>query len=415
MNHPIDFRKYANNSKPHYSEFTDISLSLPEQVSEIIRTGCLFPSHDIQYPIVANYLILPSALMEITPILFLCGKQGSGKSQIGILASKLHNSSIFSTASSFAAIRNSLTVGRVKTFNLPKEKPEDMPSQVTLETNIFLIWDDLDPSLLIEQKQLYRILKNGYNRATSQIQISSEKVGSNLAFNCFAPKLISSVSNLLLDPRFRELSRRCLFIETNPLEEINKAAKERNSNHIDYESDMLLDFGAYDWDGFNKSFHDYWNDEQRLGDYSEALRDIGDKLKGVKYSVSSNDISVCKEFLAIGLLSEIYINATDAVTLFNEFVQLRKNVPEVSRENLVIEVIDFIAKEVNQIDTFNLNFKGRLSYSIKANLLTNHIDLLVSSGSMSSKPSLVEIKDIMLSQGWVLKAYEWIKEREILS
>jgi hypothetical protein len=56
-------------------------------------------------------------------------------------------------------------------------------------------------------------------------------------------------------------------------------------------------------------------------------------------------------------------------------------------------------------------FHGRLSYTIKANLLTNHIDLLVSSGLLAAKPSLVEIKDIMLSQGWVLKGYEWVKER----
>jgi hypothetical protein len=411
MNKPIDFRKYATGSKPHYSSMVDTSIPLPDQVSEIVRCGCLFPNHDIQYRLVANYLILPSALMDIVPILFLCGKQGSGKSQVGILASKLHKSPIFSSASSFAAIRNALTNHRIKTYTIPKKNPDEMPEIISVEANIFLIWDDLDPSLLIEQKQLYRILKNGYNRSTSEIQISSEKVGNNLSFNCFSPKLISSVNNLTLDPRFREFKRRCLLIETKPLEELNQELRRVNPNHLNYSSRQLFDFSIYDWSGFYESFNSFWDDEELLKEYPKRLKEMSEMLKEPREGITANLQSVCCEMLAIGVLADIYNSTKEAIELFSEFCNLSNNTQKRNYQQLHSKLSEYVSNEKTQIDIFNKRFKSDLPYRIKVSMLNTFIESLIIGGDLLAKPSPNEIRDIMLELGWYLSYNEYVSNK----
>lgn len=410
MNKPIDFRSYAKSSKRHYSEFVDTSLSLPWQVSEIIRTGCLFPQHDIMYRVVSLYLILPSALLEVCPILLLTGKQGSGKSQIGILASKLHNATIFGANTPYAAIRNSLTENRLKTFSLPKAKHDDLPNCVTLERNIFLIWDDIDPSLLIEQKPLYRLLKNGYNRSTSEIEISSETRGKNLKFNCFSPKLMSSVTNLTLDARFRELGRRTLVVETKPLEELNIDARERNSSHVDYLPEQLCNFDSYGWDGFNKAYDEFWANEELLRDYGNCLVEVDSLLKGLNQHLSANQASLVKEMIAIGNISTQFNSVREGVELFLEFFSLVKSSPKIESDKLRSQLEIFLGKELLQIEAFNKKYGSKLAYTVKASLVSSYLDSLVSLGELGTKPDAVEIKNLLLDLGWFLDGVTYRKQ-----
>jgi hypothetical protein len=404
-----DFRSIAQQNKKHYSEFTDTSLPFPWQVSEIIRTGCLFPYHDIQYRVVANYLILPGALLEVCPILFLCGKQGSGKSQVGIFASHIHNTTVFSADSTYASIRNYISNNKKKLIKLPTDDPNDLPEYKEIENNIFLVWDDLDASLLIEDKQLYRILKTGYNRSTSKIQISSSQIGQNLTFDAFSPKIISSVTNITLDSRFRELSRRCLLIETKTLEDLNNSLKAKNPDFVEYTTKHLINFSSYDFTGLHESFNKFWEDGEILRDYGLILKEVDAVLKQQQNFISADKASLIRELIAVGNVSTQFNSVREGVEVYLEFFNLKSFSEENNTQLLRDELANLLAKEVAQIDNFNVKYKARLDYTVKATAIWAFIDSLIATGTVASKPKVLELNEILLDLGWFLDGVSYRK------
>jgi len=406
---PIDFRSFSKQHKKHYSEFTDSSLPFSWQIAEIIRTGCRFPHHDIQYRVVANYLILPGALLEVCPILFLCGKQGSGKSQVGIFASHIHKTTVFSADSTYASIRNHISNNKKRLIKLPTANPDDIAEYKEIENNIFLVWDDLDSNLLAEDKQLYRLLKTGYNRSTSTIQISSSQVGKNLVFDAFSPKIISSVTNVTLEPRFRELSRRCLVIETQILEELNQACKAKNPNFVEYTAKHLINFLSYEFAGLHESFNEFWEDTEMLKDYGLILKEVDAVLKQQQNFISVDKASLVRELIAVGVISTQFNSVIEGVELYLEFFNLKNLAVENNNQLLRDEITNLLAKELAQIDTFNEKYKARLDYTVKSSSIWGFIDHLVETGMIAAKPTVLELNQLLLDIGWFLDGTQYRK------
>lgn len=177
-----------------WREIYDESLSLPWNVHHILQQTILLP-HDF-YDIIAAYFLLPSALCRNIPYLFLYGQSGSGKSTVAKIASYLHGVPINSSSDTFAAIRNALEDRRYGHATIQDPDNPDNTWTDKVPRNTIMVWDDINAQTFTSQPNLYNMLKFGTNKSTSTIAISGKEIGETLKFNCFCPKVFSSISPL---------------------------------------------------------------------------------------------------------------------------------------------------------------------------------------------------------------------------
>ena len=392
----IDLRIFVDSSKESWGELVSDGDSFPVIVAKLVKLGIYLPD-EISYKIATNYLMATSQLLAIAPILLLHGKEGTGKSSLGVLASKLHDSPIFSASSTFAAIRNHLTKSkfttiRHETVNATGDK---YYGQKKVEKDLFLVWDDIDPTLLNTDKNLYRMLKNGYNRETSITQIASEKTGENQSFDTFSLKLLGTVSNLTTDSRYREMARRCLTIET---------AKCPDSFHP-------IDYSLYDWDGLNNLFIGFWNDLERVKEFPKIIKAVKVANVAGNYPVNSNQLTISRELIAIGTVGELFPNLQDALDIWAEYWNGQGRVKKISQQKLTDFLEALAHEEIREIKAFNEKHNTSIQVTIKNSDLKATLNDLLDKGDIDSYPLPKEISKVFLSLGFYQDSRNnWIKK-----
>ncbi len=143
------------------------------------------------------------------------------------------------------------------------------------------------------------MLKFGTDKSTSKITLSFKEVGENLEFECFCPKIFSSITPLHLDDRFRELKRRLIVVPCSRVEELSDERKAELDLLDDSWQSKLLDLSAYDWKGFSKEFDGFWDLE--MAELFLATRSI--LAKSVK-GLSSQQRAISLDLLATGITSD---------------------------------------------------------------------------------------------------------------
>lgn len=395
-----DLSKIREVAKKHWSELIPLNQSYPDMILGILEGYFAFPNHDIVCPIIANYLLANSVLANIAPILFFTGKEGSGKSHTAILASKIQDQPIFSSASTYASIRNQITNNRYKTYLLDERDENGMPRTTTLEQNIMMIWDDVDPSLLLDDKQLIRILKNGYNRATSAITISSETRGKNLEFDCFGLKILGSVTNIMLNPKFREVARRSLIIETKPVSEIEPILLDDTYRYIDFEGFVPLNPSDYDWSGINQGYRHIWSQRETLERFVEARDTINSLTKRRNLYGDTSFVALTKDIVAMGYAVELWDRFDDCFKAWDDFYGLSRYNLRFDKAQYKTVMANYLAKHCHQIDEFNDRFGGTRPYEIKKSMLVTTLNESVERGDLPSMINEATINEIMLELGW---------------
>jgi hypothetical protein len=227
-----------------WREIYDEESTLPVNLLCILQEAVFLP-HDF-YDLVAAYFLLPSALCNVVPYLFLHGQSGSGKSTLAKVAKHLHGVTFNSSSDTFAGIRNSLDKRRITWVEIPFPDEPDRTYNKEVEKNTCMVWDDVDASVFINSPDLYRLFKFGYDRSTDKITLSSKEVGQNLEFRCFCPKVFSTISPLHLDDRFRELKRRLIVIPCKRVEELSEERLAEIGITQDNWQNRLLNIDAYD-------------------------------------------------------------------------------------------------------------------------------------------------------------------------
>ena len=378
-----------------WREIYDDSFSLPLNVLCILRQSILLP-HNF-YDIIAAYFLLPSALCRVIPYLFLHGQSGSGKSTVAKIASYLHNVTINSSSDTFAGIRNSLDSRRKGYAEVVDPDDPEKTWNKYVERNTCMVWDDINSQTFTSQPNLYNMLKFGTDKSTSKIILSSKEVGDNLEFECFCPKIFSSITPLHLDDRFRELKRRLIVIPCKRVEELPDKRKEELGLLDDNWQSRLLDLTAYDWKGFSEEFDKFW--DIPMAELFLTTRSV--LAKSVK-GLTSQQRAISLDLLATGITSGIWGNENTAIERIKAYWKWFKQETEKSA-GLGGLLKDYIKQEEK-----NAKNGGR-PLQIHTHELRNRVDNWVTQGWLFEKPKSAQVKEMMLDLGMRLQQGIWRK------
>ena len=360
---------------PSWEKHYDVSLSYPENILNLIKKVAILP-YDF-YKIIAAYYLIPSALVKRIPYLFFYGLSGSGKSTMAKLAGYIHGVTPITSSTTYAAIRNDLRSNKAKYIMIPNPKPDlpDMPKLV--ESNYFMVLEDVDANTFKREPNLYALLKCGYDKQTDLIKMSSKENGTNESFRCFAPKVFSSIHPIHAIEDYKELRRRLIVI---PFKQVNDAE--------------ILDIDNLDWSEFSVKFNEFWSYEQ-----AEIFLIIRSNLNRIK-GLNCQEKAICLDLIAVGVSTGIWSDEIEAVQELKDcFSWLKKDVQSESPplEKLLTELTTEIEKNGQQC--------------IYSNQLKVIIDAWVTKGFLLEKPKNKEVIDIMRKLNYKINSRgQWAKK-----
>lgn len=262
---PFDWEtEFRTSSLTHYSEFWSDSLSYFNNVRSLHnRAIWLGDEHtqEVVSHVVSAYALSHSVAMQFCPILFYCGVSGSAKSESGkfIAAIRESEKDILGAQCTFASVRNVINANRWYHYS---EHLHD--TSLNNERATVLVWADIKEADLLENRQLYSLMRNGCDRKEDRLLIASEG-GMNKEFYVFCPKIISSVESFYSYPKWSELKRRIILVKTKVLDDSLSAELFR-------ENQLVTD--TVDFNGISRKFNDFW--------CRESLLKLGDRRKNSK-------------------------------------------------------------------------------------------------------------------------------------
>lgn len=382
----------SNTWREIYAE----DLPLPVNLLLILQQSVFLP-HDF-YDLITAYFLLPSALCNVVPYLFLHGQSGSGKSTLAKVAKHLHGVGFNSSSDTFAGIRNSLDQRRSTWVDVPDLQNPGKTWAKKVEKNTCMVWDDVDASVFISSPDLYRLFKFGYDRTTDKITVSSKEVGENIVFRCFCPKIFSTISPLHLDDRFRELKRRLIVIPCKRVEELSEERMVEQGITADDWHSKLLNIDAYDWSGFSNEFQRYW-DLDKAQSFIETRR----SLLQSKIGLNSQQFAISTDLLTTGISTGIWESQEYAVSRLKTYWQWFRSETE-SSGNLGQVLSTYLKGEVK-----NATSNGKAP-EISASILSHQVKTWTAMGWILEAPRGKEVADLMYDQGWRFKHGKWTKE-----
>lgn len=396
---PINFANIRLDGSDSWRELWDDSLSCGENIESLLRQCVAYPN-PLSYKLATIYMMLPSALSRICPLLVCYGAKGSGKSTTGFIAAKLYNVPVLSAADTFASVRNALNHHKYMMIDADKSS----------EINTIMVWDDLDPSVFVERPNLYRMLKSGYNRNSDSISIASNKAGENIVMRVFCPRILSSVSPLHNFPDLDELSRRCIVIATKPLEQFTPKEYAAIGGD-DFEP---LDLQTINWQGLNIELFSFWNDEQKAVEFSAVRRTLA--RKNNKYrkqaTFSANQWSISVDLMATAIVAGIF-DTNACIDFFGNYWAWHKSHCQESSSAFANLLSEFIDSELSQIRQANNCLREanqtELPEIVDAQTLKKQVAIWQSNGQLDKRPTIDILVSEMRGLGFKLAKIGWVK------
>ena len=291
------------------------------------------------------------------------------------------------SGSTFAGIRNSLNERRQGWADVESNERGKPSWRKPVELNTIMVWDDIDASIFIKYPDLYRMFKFGYDRRTDKIIISSDKVGENLEFHCFCPKVFSSVSPLHLDDRFKELKRRLLVIPCKRIEEISDSRKAEMGITRDNWQFNLLDVDAIDWKGFHKEFESFWG-----LDNAQVFLKTRDNLSRSVKGLNSQQRAISLDLMACGITCGIWTGLKEATAKLKLYWDWFKQETE-ANANLSQLLREYIKQEKNNAKA------GNTPLAIATNQIRSQVDIWFYEGWLLERPKMSQVQEAMLDLG----------------
>jgi hypothetical protein len=301
-----DFSKYRKGKKKSYQNLIDQSLTLADNLLRIFNKAVLLPNHSLHAPVAIAYMLMPSAMCEILPVMVCQGEKGSGKSTVGMLAAIVHGDlkGIKNAATTFAAIRNHL------------QKIRWIDEQYGIERNCILVWDDIKRQTFVNSPDIYNMIRSGYNRESDVIEIASkDQAGENRTFRCFCPKVTSTIEAFWSEAKFSELLRRIVVIQCKPWEKFTPDEQREALEAVHLDSlniKQKLNLRAYDWDGFEHYFNDFWRDD-KLDEFAETQSSLLLGEYSIPDSITGEQWEVSVDLITTGVVTGVWDCIPEAI------------------------------------------------------------------------------------------------------
>jgi len=402
MENYLDPNDFYSEVLDSWRELWDSELSLYENISSIINDAVRLPGKSIFLPIAATYCLIPSKWAKCVPILFSYGEEGSGKSSIAYIASKIHGTNCFSAADTFASLRNSLDTMRWI----------DLETKTFEKEGVMMCWDNLHIDVLKYDQKLYQLLLLGYSRQTEKMQIAG-KEGQNLSYHVFCPKIISSVEPIHLVPEFRELKRRLLIVPHKKWERFS--VEERVEFPTEFSE--RLDPDSIDWNGLNDEYLSFWGEEDRCRRYV-GYRHLfssrtGRKSLQVPEIIDTHRWNISIDLLCTGLVVGTWASPQEAIIAVSKYweFQVKKEQEDSLASRKLIE--DFIEEEVGSLIRINEKLiaanQQPAKVIIPAIKLRKFLDQCEIEGRLEEKLTQKQRVELMFQIGWTLSKEGWVQ------
>lgn len=357
-------------------------LSFAQNVKSIIEQSVAIPDKKIQLPIIVSYSCLPSALCTVVPILFLQGREGTGKSTIAIVLSAIFGQEIFSAATSFAAIRNAVQNCR---WYLPESQEQ--------ERNFGICFDNVNANTFRDES-LYTFFLNGNNRKTDRMEISNGD-GTNILFKVFCPKICTSIHPLYSEPRLCEISRRMLPIKFRRVEDLDPEDLD------DFDVFNRLDVENVDLGFLNEKFNVFWNPDN-AAKFMELKRSMTGKGKKIKPPriIKGHQWSLTIDMICAGVVAGLWVNpehAIEDIKSYWEWHGMNISSKTSSFSRACKQIID--GKIGNQ-RTIDRELGIKTAIEIGCNDFQNQLKSLASSGALDENVTPRNVTDAMSRLGW---------------
>lgn len=371
----IDPALILGDINQHWTDFW-IGESIYERTRNLLSHIIAFPYPEVQVPIVSSYLWTNQKFSSVLPILFCFGQPGSGKSNLAIVASKLHRSEPLNADNCTAvSLRN--TCNAQKFLDEEKEYEAD---------GALLILDNVQTATFKENRNLLSLFLGGYKRGQDKVQIGGMG-GANIEFYTFSSRIISSVQPLHLEYELRELSSRCFLIPHSGLDLIPDEVLERQNFSVE-EAVKPEDIN---WEGFEYEYLKVWGEISYcalFAQHKKSLRNT-EKFPPRRWEMS-------RDVLATGLMVGAWSDPKKAKRCLSDYFEL---IDSMDTQRTPLEEIlrdEFLARFVN-------------SDGFENTLLVSFINLKNDQKAFLERPKAKEIEDSMLRLGWKRRKSKWEK------
>ncbi|HEY9660521.1 MAG TPA: hypothetical protein V6C65_18865 [Allocoleopsis sp.] len=402
----VDYRQFRRARKKSWETLYNSDLSHAQNVMEILGRATVFPNHDVVAPIATAYALVPSAMAEVLPVLIYCGESGSGKSTGMILSSRVTGLGdyIQGANSTYASLRN--LVNRLRWVS----------QEYNFERHYCLYWDDINRSYFRDKPEIFSMFKSGYNRATGKISIASkDKAGTNMEFDCFGPKITSTVDAFWLDPGFSELLRRVIVIPTKKWDSFTQHEKNVALEHLgeDFSIDKKLNLQSYDWSGFEQKFRDTWNDPANCETYAHLASDLI-SCQGFSHGLASERWEICVDLVASGITTGVWNSIDSAIECLGKYwADFDSNASESTRA-ITLVLGQFLAKKTESAEALRQQYGAKIPITIPTKEVKEHLHWARDQGMLDVELTTRNVTDAMKDLGFALKMHQglvhWVKD-----
>lgn len=339
----------------------------PYQKTSSLLNHCIaLPRKDLQWRIVISYLWTNPKFSKVLPLLFCWGREGTGKSTLGAIASALRDVPIINQSSTMVSIRN--LIQSMKFMDDEGEFERD---------GSCLILDNCYSSTFAKNVDMLSLFLI-YKRNSDTMQISGMERGTNQVFRCFSNRIISSVEPLHLSPELKELKRRTYVVKHARLEDLS------NDDISEFNSDSPIDVNTCNWEGFNDEYLKFWNDRIQVEFYAKILKSLRKSNK-----IHSHIWEVSRELIATGICIGAWESAKDAVNNITDYWEW---IEESGNSDSLLRQI--IAEE------FLVTMQGR---PVSNKLLQSFLALKLDAGVLLEKPNARILEHEMSTLGYALR------------
>lgn len=388
----LNYKNFREDMQEPLGDLWDDSSPLIENFMRIAREAVVIPYADIQLPMLAAYSFIPSAMATVVPLLFIQGDKGSGKSTLTTLIGALHDTQIYSAATTFAALRTWMNKLRWH-----------FPDICEGEKNCCLLFDNINKETL-QNEQLYTMLLNGYNRRTDVISISKGN-GENMDFKVFGLKIMSSIHPFYINSKFSELARRCLVIKCKPFEQMTAVEKQSSNMPDDFSIVERLELEGLDLSILHKSFTEFWKDTSNLLNYTATKRKLTSRKKSfnIPKVIDGSKWTISVDLIVTGIVIGLWDSIPVALETIGKYWEwYNSNVASAYGATHKI-LQDFIEQELHAAVEINkeVGYEA-VEREINAEKLKKHINWASAQGMLDISPTPTTVAAVMADLGWKL-------------